>query len=215
MSRRVEAGQLLERLEFLLERYSRERRSTTQPYHLAELQKQFGDYAYNPDDAVVREPLLEHVGSLPVVATTFYPYIDDANVDLGRTLVMLAVHDIGELEVGDVNTFVKGADVAAEHAAALKLLDPMYHDMYLDAEKKGSVTAKFAKSIDKITPDLFDLFTPAEVTIPRLKHFTGVEPENIMDLLLKHKRPYMLWNPFMTEFHELLYERLADKLARG
>lgn len=214
MSRRAQAEQLLEQLEFLLERYSRERRSTTQPYHLAEVRKQFGGYHYNPDDAVVREPLLEHVGSLPVVATAFYPQIDDTEVDLGRALVMLAVHDIGEVVTGDVISFAKrGLESEAEQKAALKLLDPMYHELYLDAEAKGSVTAKFAKAVDKITPDIFDYLTPAEITIPRLKAHAGVEADEIVDLIVKHKRPYMLWNPFMTEFHELLCERLAKKLS--
>ena len=45
------------------------------------------------------------------------------------------------------------------------------------------------------------------------KHFVGIEPDQIIPVMLKHKRPYMLWNPFMIEFHKLLYEKLATKLS--
>lgn len=213
MTARTQAEQLLTQLEYLLQNYSLEMRSTTQPYRLQQVRDGLPNYEYNPDDALVREPLIEHVGSLPVVATAFFPHIDDPDVDLGRALTMLAVHDIGELVTGDVSSFVKGDDTSAEQKAALKLLDPMYHELYRDAEAKGSRTAKFAKAVDKITPDIFDYLTPADVTITRLRAHVGVEADGIVDLIIKHKRPYMLWNPFMTEFHKLLCERLGSKLA--
>lgn len=127
---------------------------------------------------------------------------------------MLAIHDIGELMTGDEMTFTKAVSADdPEHEAALKLLDPTYHALYEDAEAKGSKSAKFAKSIDKITPDIFDYLTPADITIWRYKHFVGIEKDAIIDLIVKHKRPYMEWNPFMTEFHKFLLEKLAAKLA--
>lgn len=207
------AEKLLEELEFQFEKYSLELRATTQPYYLATIQNKLKGYSYNPEDSFIRETLMEHVGSLPMVATSFYPYIADEDVDLGQALIMLAIHDIGELVTGDEMTFTKKAESKIpESEAALKLLHPSYHAMYQDVESQSSQTAKFAKAIDKITPDIFDYLTPAEITIKRFKHFVGIGPDEIMDLLLKHKRPYMLWNPFMTEFHKLLYKKLEAKL---
>ncbi len=206
--------EILKKIEFLFEKYSLERRATTQPYLLKIVQEKFKDYEYNPDDAVIREALMEHVGSLPVIATALYPYIDDPEVDLGRALTMLAIHDIGELETGDIITFTKKtAAKDPERAAALKLLDSSYHELYDEVETKTSKTAQFAKAIDKITPDIIDYLTPAEVTIWRMKHFAEVEPEDIVDIIVKHKRPYMLWNPFMTDFHKYLIEQLRVKLS--
>ncbi|HEU5379432.1 MAG TPA: HD domain-containing protein [Ktedonobacteraceae bacterium] len=136
---------------------------------------------------------MEHVGSLPMVATAFYPFIDDPDVDLGKALTMLAIHDIDELITGDEMTFTKSKDSKSpEMEAARKLLHPYYHNMYEDVEHQDSQTAKFAMAIDKITPDLFDYLTPVDISIWRFKHFVGIEPEEIMGLLLKHKRPYML-----------------------
>lgn len=205
---------MLDKLEFLLQKYSLERRATTQPYLLQIARDRVNDYQYNPEDALVRETLLEHVGSLPVVATALYPYINDPEVNLGDTLTMLAIHDIGELIVGDEMTFTKKNDSkSAEYEAAIKLLDPAYHGIYNDAETKSSKSAKFAKAVDKITPDIFDYLTPADITIWRYQHFVGVESNKIVDLIISHKRPHMLWNPFMTEFHTYLIDKLAQKLS--
>jgi hypothetical protein len=205
---------LLNQIEFLYERYSLEPRATTQPYVLATANKQIKNYEYKPEDLLVRERLIEHVGSLPIIAITFFPYIDDPQVSLGDAMTMLAIHDIGELVVGDEITFTKiSAGKGSEEKAALSLLHPSYHDLYKDVESKSSQTAKFAKAIDKITPDIVDYLTPADITIMRMKHFTGVDVDGIVPLIEKHKRPYMLWNRFMTEFHVYLLDMLAAKIS--
>jgi hypothetical protein len=204
---------LLKELEFLFEKYSDELRATTQPFYLRKVTKHLPDYQYHPEDVLVRETLMEHVGSLPMVATAFYPHLDDTNVDLGQALIMLAIHDIGELITGDEMTFTKKVSAKdPEREAALSLLHVSYHDAYEDVESQTSSSAKFAKAIDKITPDIIDYLTPAEITLWRYKHFVGTEPDGIVELIEKKKRPYMLWNPFMTEFHKLLLDRLRTKL---
>ena len=207
--------EILNKIEFLFEKYSLERRATTQPYLLQVVQRQVPKYKYDPQDDLVRETLMEHVGSTAVVATALYPFLNDPEVNLGDALTMLAVHDIGELAVHDEITFTKKSEGQnLEREAALKLLDPYYHRIYDDAEAKGSKSAKFAKAVDKITPDIFDYLTPSNITIKRLKHFIGIDkPEEIIETIVKHKRPYMLWNPFMTEFHKYLIDKLAKKLA--
>lgn len=68
---------IFEKVEFLFERYSLERRATTQPYLLQVARETVKDYEYQPDDTLVRETLMEHVGSLPMLATALYPYIHD------------------------------------------------------------------------------------------------------------------------------------------
>lgn len=208
------AIKLLGQLEFLFEKYSDELRATTQPYYLRRVKSTVPQYEYHPEDILVRETLMEHVGSLPMVATAMYPNIADSKVNLGQSLIMLAIHDIGELITGDEMTFTKKPSAKdPERAAALSLLDASYHEIYEDVESRASASAKFAKAIDKITPDILDYLTPIEITVWRYKHFVGVEPDEIIALIEKHKRPYMLWNPFMTEFHTLLLEELATKIA--
>lgn len=208
-----QAEELLEKIEYLFTGYSNEMRRTTQPSQLSRIQEYMPSYEYNPNDLIIRESLLEHVGSLPVIATAIFPYINDESVNIGQALLMLAVHDIGELITGDEMTFTKQTDNDnKEQKAALKLLHDSYHDLYNDVESQGSQTAKFAKSIDKVSADIMDYMTPAAITVDRFKRLIDIEPEQIIDLLIKHKRPYMLWNPFLVEFHKVLCKRLEAKL---
>lgn len=207
---------LLEELEFLFEKYSEELRATTQPYYLRKITSQVSDYIYHPTDTLVRETLMEHVGSLPMVAIAFYPYIKDSQVDLGRALTMLAIHDIGELITGDEMTFTKKASAKApEREAAMSLLHNSYHDIYDEMEMQKSRTAEFAKAIDKITPDILDYLTPGAITLERYKHYVGSHPLEIVPLIKAKKRPFMEWNPFMTEFHDALLVRIEAKLKEA
>jgi hypothetical protein len=208
--------EILEKVQFLFEKYSSVKRGMTQPYLLEEVVKQFPDYQYNPGDLVIRESLIEHVGSLPMLAIHFFPYINDPEVNLGDALTMLAVHDIGELIVGDEIVFKKNPNSHdAEHDAALKLLDPSYHHIYEEAKARTTKSALFAKSIDKIAPDIIEYLVPAEITKKRMKHFLDIDdPDELVRLVVEHKRPHMLWNPFLTEFHIYLMERLSEKLRK-
>ncbi|MFW5720282.1 MAG: HD domain-containing protein [Candidatus Dojkabacteria bacterium] len=205
--------QVLDHIIRLYKGYSQEHRATTQPYHLHRLQSAFPRYTYNPDDTVIREPLIEHVGSLGIVASSVFPYLDDPEVDLGHTLALLAVHDIGELKTGDVITFTKTDDESSEEReGAFALLHPSLHVLYLEAEKNETKSARFAKSIDKITPDIIDLITPPEITMKRYKHFMDKEPGEIVPLIKKFKHPYMLWNTFLKELHLEILRRIALQL---
>ncbi len=211
---RTQAIKLLVELEFLLEKYSTVLRAIPQPFYLQKIKAYVPDYKYDPDEILARETHMDHVGSLPVVATTFYPYINDDSVDLGQSLIMLAIHDIDELITGDEMTFIKkpGSKVA-ERDAAFELLDRYYYDLYDDIDKQTTSSGKFAKALDKITPDIYDYLLPAENTIMRYKHFVGLEkPDEIVELFREKKGPFMAWNLFMAEFHDLLLERLAAKL---
>lgn len=172
-------------------------------------------YQYKPDDPLIRENLLEHIGVLPMVATTFYPYIDEPDVDLGQALIMLAIHDTGELTISDVNTFIKedcDKEKELEREAAFKLLDPSYHDLYIDVEGQTSKTAKFAKSVDKVAADILDYLTPVEITVERFDFFVHVKPEKIVQIIIDKKRPYMLWNAFMADFHTMLVDKFSQNL---
>ncbi|MEI6462280.1 MAG: HD domain-containing protein [bacterium] len=199
----------LNKLLSIYEGYSKEHRATIQPFHLLKVQSCVKEYKYRFDDILIREPLIEHSGSLPIVATFLYPYINNSNVDLGRALIMLAIHDIGELVTGDQNVFTNNNN---ESKGAIKLLDSYYHSIYYEMENRTSDTARFAKAIDKITPDLVDLMTPVEITINRYKMCTGKNPGEIVPLIKEFKHKYMTWNEFMTEFHLLILNRLESNI---
>ncbi len=210
-----ELDKIIDTICELIKGYSQVYRKTTQPFVWADLKSQNGDLEYDPESVLIRERLVEHVGSLPIVATTLYPYINDPEVSLGDTLIMLAIHDIGELKVGDEIAFKKNdKSNDLETKEALSMLDPIYHDYYNDIENLSTKTGKFAKAVDKITGDIFDYLTPLEINLKRFKHYMNIEKDQIVDLFLKHKRPYMLWNPFMEALHIRLIERLKENIEK-
>lgn len=169
---------------------------------------------YTVWDARVQESLLEHVGSLPVIAIFFYPYIEE-EVNLWRVLEMLAIHDIWELVTGDEIVFTKKKkNDETEEKAALELLDTRYHPIYQEFKKCKTNEARFAKSIDKIAPDILDIVTDPLVTIKRLKHYANMNAEEIVDRVEQAKYPYMQWSTFFRSFHAELIKDLRIKIAQ-
>ena len=158
---------------------------------------------------------MEHVGMLPAIAVEIFPYLNDPEVELGLALTYLAIHDIGELLVGDVNTYIKQPGHASnEEAAAYSLLHPMFHQLYREVETIGtSPTVQFARAVDKLAPDIFEILLPVEYSKRRLAHFARLEPDQIIPAIVKRSRPHMLWNPFLTELHKVVCERLEARLA--
>lgn len=205
---------IIDTIVTLYTKYSRVYRKTTQPIILEDVRATDPAFTYDPESHIIRERLIEHVGSLPIIATTLFPYLEDASVHLEETLTMLAIHDIGELVTGDEMAFTKRKeDKQGEIDAALSLLHPQLHDTYLQVEHVRTPSGKFAKAIDKIAPDFLDYVAPVDITRARYKHFMNIDTPEVVKLIVTHKRPYMLWNPFMTRLHIRLVERLQEKLS--
>ena len=106
MENRVDYKNILDGLVTQISKYNAVLRNNTQPFILKRLQTKFPTSVFDFNDEMIRESLLEHVGCLPIIACFLHPYLDK-KVDLGRVLIMLTVHDIGEIETGDEMTFTK------------------------------------------------------------------------------------------------------------
>lgn len=138
----------------------------------------------------LHEPLLEHVGHLPIIATHLYPHLEHTkHVDLGRTLTMLAIHDIGETVTGDIPSFIKGKDhEVVEREAVSSLLSGEMLTLYEEYEAVDTMDSKFAKSIDSLSPMIHHMSHP-EVAADLYYHLNA-------DLisLWERKRHYMEWD---------------------
>ena len=173
-------NELLDRLIDQLKRYDAIHRKSIQPFTKAKIQHHFPDYQDEFDHEIIRETLLEHVGSLPIIATYLHPYIDES-VDLGKALMMLAIHDIGELIVGDELTFTKSAEQGpSELDAAMSLLHDDHKAIYREMDQLLTNEAKFVKSIDKLAPDILDYLCGEAYSANRLAVQVGWEPEEAM-----------------------------------
>lgn len=128
-------------------------------------------FEFEPTDPILRESLLEHVGSLPIVATYLYPYLEHREkIDLGRVLQMLAIHDIGEVVVGDEHPYRKTDKfIDSESKAALDLLPTQYHELYVEYDTRETYDAKYAKAADMFSTFLVDQLLPKEFVAKRHK----------------------------------------------
>lgn len=162
-----------------------------------------------PGSNILRESLADHVGALPIVATFLHPYLHTKNLNLGNTLTMLAIHDIGETIVGDVLTVKQRKtddEIKNEHKAALFLLDSTYHPLFLAFEKGESLESKFAHSVDKICPHLYELIIDKELAQRRHAYFGF----SIIEAVKKDTNT-MEWDDFLSAFYGELLRQIRHR----
>ncbi len=206
--------ELLDGLLAQIRAYGDTHRKSIQPFTRSRIIQQFPHYSDDFDHEVIRETLLEHVGCLPVMATYLHPHMD-RQVDLGKALTMMAIHDIGELRVGDELTFTKSAEQDTEEFdAAMELLHESHRGLYIEMHRLESNEARFVKSVDKMAPDLFDYLCGEHYSIRRLVRQAGWTPEEAMGNVRAKKRPYMEWSPFLAAFHDALFRRFETILRQ-
>jgi 5'-deoxynucleotidase YfbR-like HD superfamily hydrolase len=151
------------------------------------------------DNVLLNEPLIEHVGHLPIVASYFHQFLEHKDeVDLGRVLTMLSIHDIGETVLGDIFTYTKTeADEEEEVEVALTLLPKYLQEIFLEYEALETFDAKYAKSVDALAG-----FLPA-LDMPRiiLKRFKkrGACVKDVID----RKGYLMEWDTTMKAVFDL------------
>ncbi len=150
----------------------------------------------------LREPLLEHVGHLPILASYFYPFIENKEkINLGKVLIMLSIHDIGETVTGEISAYKKTLqDDIDEQQAALKILNPEFKNIFLEFEQQESWDSKYAKAIDAIAPNIREIKMPV-VTIKRSIKL-GFNIEDV----IKKKRKYFEFDRVLLEVFDLLME---------
>jgi 5'-deoxynucleotidase YfbR-like HD superfamily hydrolase len=204
----MEEKKLIDKLITIYSGYTQTYRSSIQPKKL-ELANT-NNLTINFEDTIIRESLLEHVGHLPITAVTVYPYINDSSVDLGEALIMLSIHDIAELQTGDIAIFNKTqSDRDIDRDEALRILDEDYQKYFLDMSELRTNTGRFAESIDKMVADILDLLVPKELNIERYLAM-GVSQSDIVAKKRERKMKYMTWNPFLNGFYEVLLQQLDD-----
>ena len=158
----------------------------------------------------VRESLIEHVGHLPMLASFLYPHIEHKDeVDLGRVLIMLSIHDIGETVTGDVITYMKDAkDEEREHKITEKIVHPDLKEYFTEYETRESYDAKFAKSVDALAPILHDIDN-YHIARRRFEHYNFSA-----DTIYKKQKKNFEWDAVLLELFELVAD-YNEKIENG
>jgi putative hydrolase of HD superfamily len=88
-----------------------------------------------------------------------------AGTDLARVVAMLALHDLVEVDAGDLSAYAPEADQARQHAAEVAAADRLFgllppdqaaslRQLWDDFEERGTVEARFARALDRLQPML-------------------------------------------------------------
>ncbi|HEX2700377.1 MAG TPA: HD domain-containing protein [Acidimicrobiales bacterium] len=140
---------------------------------------------HNPlADGSRRENDAEHMWHLTVLAIVLAEHADEP-VDLARVLTMVALHDVVEIDTGDVLVYdaeARRAAAAAEREAAGRIFGLLPTDqaaalrsLWAEFEARQSPDARFAAAIDRLQPLLLNLaagggaWTTAGVTAARVR----------------------------------------------
>jgi putative hydrolases of HD superfamily len=111
-----------------------------------------------------RENSAEHSWHLTVMAITLGEYAPPGT-DLARVVAMLALHDIVEVDAGDLSVYATETEQAqqrdAEQAAAERIFGLLPPDeagrlrqLWNDFEERASPDARFARALDRLQPML-------------------------------------------------------------
>jgi putative hydrolase of HD superfamily len=158
------------------------------------------------DSEFIREPLIEHVGNLPIIASFLHQYIENTDkVDLGRVLIMLSVHDIGETVVGDMFTFDKTLSHAESEIESARRLLPEYLFAYFEEiEACETLDAKFAKAVDSMAPWIHEMALPM-VTHDRFKHH-----DFDVAKIISKKKMYFDWDSVLLQMFDYIMDVYRD-----
>ena len=154
-------------------------------------------------DERLKETLLEHVGHLPILATYLHEHSEHTEkINLGRALIMLSIHDIGETKLGDVFAYTKTQkDELDEITAAKNLLSQSLIPYLEEYEENETLDAQYAKSIDILAPLLHSVDFIGYIHARFLK-FGGTNEK-----IINKQRPYLLWDKTLLEIFDFCLEQ--------
>ncbi|MEE3662378.1 HD domain-containing protein [Brenneria sp. g21c3] len=142
------------------------------------------------------EDSAEHSWHFAVAAMSLAPYAGK-EVDINRVIQMALIHDIVEIDAGDVIVYDLAARAAVhdqEVAAAARLFgllpEPQrrhFHQLWLEYESGETASARFALMLDRVMPVLMNLHNQGQSWVEngirldqvlgRTEFIAGINPE--------------------------------------
>lgn len=120
-----------------------------------------------------RENSVEHSWHIAVAAAVFCEYAAADDVDLGRVIRMLLLHDLVEIDAGDTYCYDPhaGADQhEREQSAAERIFELLpgdqardFRSLWDEFESAGSPEARYAHAMDRFQAFLHNYFTQGQV----------------------------------------------------
>lgn len=158
------------------------------------------------------ESVAEHVYGMHICAMYFLP-LENPEGDWNKTRIyeMMTVHDIDEIETGDVLGYLKNEAMQAAEADAMRLVvegSPTHMQSWMESlideyDKQETFEARFAKAIDKIEP-LVQCYNEAGKAIFQHNKTTEADSRSM-------KEKYIKDFPFIQKFSDVIQTRMVDE----
>ena len=177
------------------------------------------------------ESIAEHIFGVQMLAIAMNSEYD-YQIDLEKVILMIAVHELGEIIIGDLTSFQvsKGQKQKIEHEAVHKILSNLttkdyIEELFLEFDDKKTNEAKFAYQCDKLECDIQCKIYDEENTVDLLdqKNNTTVSDEEVQELLKNGKSFSDMWitydqkhcsydDNFMSVSNYLLNNQILNKI---
>jgi putative hydrolases of HD superfamily len=116
-----------------------------------------------------RENSAEHSWHLALMALVLAEHAPPGT-DLGRVMAMVVLHDLVEIDAGDLSVYAGEADQARQRRAELAAADRLYallppaqasalRALWDEFEERATPEAKFARALDRLQPMLINMVT--------------------------------------------------------
>ena len=154
----------------------------------------------------------EHSWHVTVVAMLLYEYANE-KVDLLKVMKMLLIHDVVEIDAGDIYIYDKVSNegkVDREREAAKRIFGLLpkdqaeeFKELWEEFEAKETREAKFAGSCDRIMPLLHNYYSQGRMWLKN-----GVGRDDVKNIMLKVK-------PGSTSLWEATGQIIEEAVKKG
>lgn len=163
-----------------------------------------------------QESVAEHTWRVSLMAMLIEPYLDQ-EIDTGKMLKMIIIHDLVEAEAKDIPAFdtmnneqLREQKAQNEMKAIQRIRETLkgdlgrdVYDLWIEFEQKVTYEAKVANALDKLEAQI--QHNEADIS-------TWIEIEYEMSFMMgKHTD----FSPVLTQLKELIEEEAEDKLRRA
>lgn len=158
-------------------------------------------YNLQRDEEIRTESVADHVYGMHLLAQYFLPLEDPSNIwNHLKIFKIITVHDIGEVETGDILTQDKTEAMRKKETLALetvyqkspKLMQKELRELLTEYEERDSIESKFVKAIDRIEPTVH-LHDPKTSATLKINHTQYDKSNNI-------EKGHTVEFPFINKF---------------
>lgn len=157
------------------------------------------------------ESVAEHIFGMHIIAQYFLPLLDEAEQwDRTHIYEMISLHDIDEIETGDVLGYTKSQEARDGEGDIMRQViekSPVHMQARMrervdEYEAQETIESQFARAVDKFEP-LIQIYTESG---KQVLHKNGTTAEQSASI----KEPFLQRFPVMYQYYKIIHQQMID-----